>query len=103
MSRHQHPGTHGTEIAQTACGSVSDRAKGESTRKSVQFSDAEVYELLQIIRAWKPIGMDMWKDVEADWNTLAATCVGFSQLLALLLSQLLALLLDCKVAREGEG
>ncbi len=66
---------------------------GDSVRKSVKFSEGKVYKLLQIIRALKPI----WKDVEADFNALAASHPGFSQLPALSLKQKFALL--CKLKK----
>ncbi len=69
----------------------------DSVRKSTQFSDIEVYELLQIILARKPIGMDMWKEVEADFSALAATHQGFCLHPALSLKQKFTRL--CKMKR----
>jgi hypothetical protein len=64
----------------------------------VQFSDAEVAELLGIIRVKKPIGNDMWKEVEREWNALASTHEGFTQRPALLLKQKFTRLVDTKKA-----
>ncbi len=49
-------------------------------RTCTQFTDIEVGELLNIIWAKKPVGDEMWKDMENKWNALAATREGFTQL-----------------------
>ncbi len=70
----------------------------EVVRKSVQFSDAKVHELLQIIRALnlKPIGSEMWREVEAEFNALAATRPHFHQRPALSLKQKFVILCEVK-------
>ena len=75
------------KAAKPAAAAGAAPAEADSARKCDRFSDAELTELLSIIRARKPIGMDMWKDVESKWNALAATRVGFVQRPALSLKQ----------------
>ncbi len=65
-------------------------------RTCTQFTDIEVGELLYIIRAQKPIGNEMWKEVESEWNTPAETWEGFMQLPSLSLKQKFTRLCDLK-------
>jgi hypothetical protein len=52
----------------TSCATESfePAAEGTPVLKSTQFTDAEVVKLLVIIRAHKPIGNEMWKQVEQE-------------------------------------
>ncbi len=61
-------------------------APATSERTSTQFTDSEVAEMLatSIIQRRKPIGNDMWREVE---TALASTRPGFTQRNALSLKQ----------------
>ncbi len=56
-----------------SCRSMRACRSDRAVRTSTQFTDIEVGELLNIIRAKKPIGNEMWKEVENEWNALAAS------------------------------
>ena len=47
-------------------------APATSERTSTQFTDSEVAEMLAIIQRRKPIGNDMWREVETEFH--AAEC-----------------------------
>ncbi len=65
-------------------------------RKSTLFTNTELDASLVIIQACKARGNYMWKDVESDFNSLAASCEGFMQLPALSLKPKFARLCESK-------
>jgi hypothetical protein len=55
-------------------------AVGAAEKKTVvQFTDAETTELLNIIKDKKPIGMDGWREVEAEFNFSSGSHPGFME------------------------
>jgi hypothetical protein len=72
-------------------------------RTCTQFTDIEVGELLNIISAKKPIGKEMWKEVENEWNALAATQEGFTQQPSLSLKQKFTRLCYFKTQTQTES
>ncbi len=81
-----------------SCGSDTTLAQAKAViagqTKGTQFSRAETDELLCIVLAQFPIGMEVWKDCESDWTAIMPSNPSFKLRNATTLKQMFTQLAD---------